>query len=52
MTDPAQLLKTQMGELVWNNAVLVGRVQELEKLNEELSTKIKKLESKNEADAS
>lgn len=28
--DPAQLIKTQMGELIWNNAVLVSKVQELE----------------------
>lgn len=30
MQDPAQLLKTQIGELIWNNAALVGRINELE----------------------
>lgn len=28
--DATQILKTQIGELIWNNAVLVGRIQELE----------------------
>lgn len=49
--DATQILKTQIGELIWNNAVLVGRVQELEKTNEELSTQIKEYEKKETQDA-
>lgn len=51
MTDPAQLLKNQLGELVWNNAALVARVQELEKINEELNIQIKEYEKKETKDA-
>lgn len=45
--DPAQALKTLIGELVWNNAVLVGQIQQLqeelevlkkEKINEPASS--------------
>lgn len=39
MTDPAQILKAQIGELMWANAILNAKVeelnQEIEKLKED-----------------
>ena len=36
MLDPAQIIKAQIGELMWNNAILSS---ELEKLKKELEEK-------------
>lgn len=42
MTDPAQILKAQIGELMWANAILNAKVEELNKQIEELKQVDKK----------
>ena len=42
MTDPAQILKAQIGELMWANAILNARVEELTKQLEDTKKDKKK----------